>query len=169
MAINKPDIVKKAFEMRHVHTFNLSYKSLTSYAVQEKLRNLKVNDPQFWEELTSHAPQEMKDSTTSKNENESEIPGEAVEIYGADPSDDTNVPCASIIADMLGNAPSVEGVEKLNGRLISNTEAESMEFAVDVEDTDCEPDQVALGRGKRKKKANTLYSHRFWRHHDDGE
>ncbi|KAG1724689.1 uncharacterized protein EDB91DRAFT_1087362 [Suillus paluster] len=120
MTVNKPDIVKK---------------SLTSYAVREKLRNLKVDDPQFWEELTSHTPQEMKDSTTSKNENKSKT----------------------------------QGVEKLNGRLILNTEAESMEFAVDVEDTDCEPDQVALGRGKRKKKANTLYSHRFWHHHDDGE
>ncbi|KAG1872308.1 hypothetical protein DFJ58DRAFT_635311, partial [Suillus subalutaceus] len=54
--VNKSDIVKKAFEMCHVHTFNLSFESLTSYAVREKLRSLKVDDPQFWDELTSHAP-----------------------------------------------------------------------------------------------------------------
>lgn len=156
--------------MCHVHTFNLSYESLTSYAVREKLRSLKVDDPQFWDELTSHAPQETEDSTPTENENDTEILGKAVETDGTDPSDDTDVPCASVIANMLGNVSSVQGVEKLNGRLILKADAESMEFAVDigaVEDADCEPDtQVALGRGKRKKKENTLYSHQFWYHHD---
>jgi hypothetical protein len=141
--------------------------------MREKLRSLKVDDPQFWDELTSHAPQETKDNTSNENENETEILGEAVETDGADTSNDTDVPCASVIADMLGNVSSVQGVEKLNGRLISKADTESMEFVVDsgaVEDTDCEPGtEVALGRGKRKKKENTLYSHRFWCHHDEGE
>ncbi|KAG1785206.1 uncharacterized protein HD556DRAFT_1450956 [Suillus plorans] len=143
--VNKSDIVKKAFEMCHVHTFNLSYE-------------------RFWDELMCHAHQETKDSTPTENENDTEILGEAAETDSTDPSDDTNVPYgASVIADMLGNVSSVQGVEKLNGRLISKADAESMEFVVDigaVKDADCEPDtQVALGRGKRKKKENTLYSH----------
>ncbi|KAG1793278.1 uncharacterized protein HD556DRAFT_1443709 [Suillus plorans] len=171
--VDKSDIVKKAFEMCRVRTFNLLYESLTSYAVREKLRNLKVDDPQFWDELTSHTPQETKDSTPTENENDTEILGEAAETDSTDPSNDTDVPCVSVIADMLGNVSSVQGVEKLNERLISRADAESMEFVVDigaVKDTDYKPDtQVVLGRGKRKKKENTLYSHLFWCHHNKGE
>lgn len=41
----------QVFDMCHVRTFNLMYESLTSHAVREKLNNLKVEDPQFWDEL----------------------------------------------------------------------------------------------------------------------
>jgi hypothetical protein len=64
------------------------------------------------------------------------------------------------------------GSERPVGVLTSKGEVETMDFVVDVvpeEGNDCEnlEDAVELGWGRRKKKANSLYSHSFWRHHDD--
>ena len=153
-----------------VRSFNLSYESLTGYPVREKLRSLKINDPQFWEELTCHVAKETEDGVVV---NKLEAPGEEADLDCTDPSDDTDVSCASVIADMLGEAPSMQ-VEKLNGGLASKAEAESMDFAVDAavdmaKHCERQPDEAALGRGRRQKKVNSLYSQKFWRHHDDGE
>ncbi|KAG6914641.1 hypothetical protein DXG01_016182 [Tephrocybe rancida] len=50
--INKPELVKKAFELCTVRGWNLSYTSLTGVAARAKLCELKHSDPEFWEELT---------------------------------------------------------------------------------------------------------------------
>ncbi|KAF5341984.1 hypothetical protein D9611_001844 [Ephemerocybe angulata] len=52
-AINKPELVKKAFANCIVpgRDLDLSYETLTSFKVRERLRNLKNEDPVFYEEL----------------------------------------------------------------------------------------------------------------------
>ncbi|PPR06566.1 hypothetical protein CVT24_001800 [Panaeolus cyanescens] len=51
--INRPDLVKKAFEGCKVRSWDLSYECLTSFRAREKLRNLKHENPQFWAELSN--------------------------------------------------------------------------------------------------------------------
>lgn len=96
-----------------------------------------------------------------------------VDLYDDTSFDDTDVPCAAVITDMMG-ASVAAGVERVDGRLGSKMDTESLEF----EGGDTQPENHSeggvdvaegLGRGRRNKKANTLYSHTFWRHHDDGE
>ena len=39
--------------MCRVNGWNLSYESLTSFEARKKLRDLKVDDPEFWNELSA--------------------------------------------------------------------------------------------------------------------
>ncbi|KAF6742214.1 hypothetical protein DFP72DRAFT_752719, partial [Ephemerocybe angulata] len=52
-AVNKPELVKKAFEGCVVpgRNIDLSYEKLTSFEVRERLRNMKNEDPAFYKEL----------------------------------------------------------------------------------------------------------------------
>jgi len=132
---------------------------------------LKSEDPQFWEELTKAKPQETTDTTNTSEDIEMEV-----DLYDDTSFDDTDVPCAAVIADMVG-AGVAAGVEMVDRRLSSKTDAESLDFEggdtqmVQPENHSEGGIDVAegLGWGRRNKKANTLYSHTFWRHHDDGK
>ncbi|KAG2130969.1 uncharacterized protein EDB93DRAFT_1108195 [Suillus bovinus] len=167
--VGKPIIVKKAFEMCYVCEFNLSYESLTGFPAQDKLRKLKSEDPEFWEELTKVKPQEMTDPTKTNEDVETEV-----DLYNDTSFDDTDVPCAAAIADMVG-AGVAAGIERVDGRLGSKTDTESLEFEggdmqmVQPENEGGIDVAEGLGQGRRNKKANTLYSHMFWCHHDNGE
>ncbi|KAG2067098.1 hypothetical protein BDR04DRAFT_1159526 [Suillus decipiens] len=115
--VNTPDIVKKSFEMCCVRSFNLSYQSLTSYAAQEKLRNLKNNEPEFWDKLIKQTEEEEKDDYGI------DILKDEAELDGLPEGDDTDVLCSSVIADMLsGNTHT--GFEKPVGVLTSKGEAD---------------------------------------------
>ncbi|KAG2130398.1 hypothetical protein DEU56DRAFT_740628 [Suillus clintonianus] len=161
--VGKPIIVKKAFEMCRVREYNLSYESLTGFAARDKLRKLKSEDPHFWEELTKVQPQETTDTTNTNEDIETEV-----DLYDDTSFDDTDVPCAVVIADMVG-ACVAAGIERVDGRLGSKTDAESLEFEGNNHSEGSADVAEELGQGRRNKKANTLYSHTFWRHHDDGE
>ncbi|EMD30919.1 hypothetical protein CERSUDRAFT_145753 [Gelatoporia subvermispora B] len=51
-AINKPEIVLKAWEMCKVKSFSLSYESLTSREARQELNRLALSDPEFYAEIT---------------------------------------------------------------------------------------------------------------------
>lgn len=137
---NTKDI--QAFEMCTVRGFNLSFESLTGFKARGRLRDLKNADPEFWKELT-----------------------------GSNEQDVAEIACAAIVADVLGqNVPSGVGVDA-DGNLMSTVEAQKLTFEVlpAVEVTSgTDEDGEELGRGRRKRKPNTLYAHSFWRH-DDGD
>ncbi|EED85048.1 predicted protein [Postia placenta Mad-698-R] len=50
-AVNKPEIVKKAFELCQIEDkpYNLSHQSLTSHAALQLLRNIEQNEPDVWQ------------------------------------------------------------------------------------------------------------------------
>ena len=58
-----------------------------------------------------------------------------------------------------------------NGKIVSNAVAEQFEEvlmdAVKESDTIGDGGDKELGRGKRRKQANRLYSTKFWMHGDD--
>ncbi|KAG1826112.1 uncharacterized protein BJ212DRAFT_1475451 [Suillus subaureus] len=162
--VNTPDIVKKLFEMYYAYNFNLSYQSLTSYAAREKLRNLKNNEPEFWDELTRQEGEEKDDGGM-------ELDDEA-RLDGLPEGDDTDVPCSSVVADILSGDIHTGFKEPVRA-LTSKGEAKTMDFVVDMVHeevgNDCEnlADAVELGWERRKKKTNSSYSHSFWYHHND--
>ncbi|RXW18423.1 hypothetical protein EST38_g7441 [Candolleomyces aberdarensis] len=53
-AVNKPELIQKAFKNCRVdgRGIDLSYSTLTSFAIRERLRNLRNEDLEFWNELT---------------------------------------------------------------------------------------------------------------------
>jgi hypothetical protein len=76
--------------------FNLSYESLTGYEARQKLRDLKTTDPDFWNGLTQKTTTDaadMADENMSEDEDSGEVPFE----------DDSDLPCETIIARVLGS------------------------------------------------------------------
>lgn len=145
-----------------VRGFNLSFESLIGFEARSRLQDLKNADPEFWKELTGSNEQDVAEIAKIEDENHEEEPNF---------NDDSDLPCAAIVADVLGqNAPSGVGVDA-DGKLMLTVEAQKLTFevlpAVEVMNGTDE-DGEELGRGRRKRKPNTLYAHLFWRH-DDGD
>ncbi|KAI1782660.1 hypothetical protein LXA43DRAFT_873925, partial [Ganoderma leucocontextum] len=52
-AIDKVEVVKKAFRLCEAGPFNMSFESLTSLEARQALNELKTSDPAFYAEITS--------------------------------------------------------------------------------------------------------------------
>ena len=147
--------------------------------MQERLRNLKVDDPEFWRELTQADSRSHEITKNLLAPDEDEIDG------GKALGDDSNLPCSAIIARVLGIELSgiVAGPD---GSLTSIAEAEGPNFEEEPVHAEGEDDGAAamvqskdvdraegskevLGRGRRKRQRNMLYSQTFWHHHDDSD
>jgi hypothetical protein len=159
-------IVHQAFEMCRTGGFNLSYESLTSYEARQKLRDLKMTDPDFWNELTQKTIDavDMADGNMPEDEDISEVPFE----------DDSDLPCEVIIARVLGSDLGPDVTSMPDGNLMSTAAAESLDRdetkgLSDVGEGNAIPpidsERNNLGRGKRKITKNKLYDS-FWRHND---
>jgi hypothetical protein len=137
---------------------------LTGFAAHECLRNLKADDPEFYNELMANrVPEETvecpeDDETLTKNEE----------------GDDSDLPIDMVIAcEVNSEMASLGGVmETADGNLASNGLADSfdndnIEFTDGVVEADREMDPTEFERapGKRKIWKNPLYSSdAFWRH-----
>ncbi len=86
--INKPEIVKKAFEKCEIGTFNLSFESITSAAALQELRNVQLNEPERWEKINLWpTPQEELNGDFSNEDSENEL---------LDDADDSALPMAAL-------------------------------------------------------------------------
>ena len=150
--------------------------------MREKLRNLRTEDPIFWNELNSGNDNEDLPPITVQLPEDLQVP--TAEMDCDEIGDDSSVPLSIVMKHALGNdyAGDVEFVEQNGDRgLILNGFAEDdneelEELLVDdspIQDTSTPststlPSPPAeMGRGKRVRKPNKLYtSTTFWRHHD---
>ncbi|KAG9106256.1 hypothetical protein FRC07_008894 [Ceratobasidium sp. 392] len=86
-AINKPELVRKAFSLCAVpdSAFNLSYESLTSHEARKALLALKTSDPEFYRELMMGSPDEPVDGALEDQPSEvdEEVDCSADDIEGA--------------------------------------------------------------------------------------
>src|SRR6202022_45959 len=99
--------------------FNLSYDSLTSFEARQELRDLKITDPKFWDELTCKA---APDLNVAGNEPIFEDDETTEPIF----EDDSDLPCEVIIAEVLGS--KTRGVASTaTGELVSTAAAESLD------------------------------------------
>jgi hypothetical protein len=134
---------------------------LTGFPARERLRNLKADDPEFYNELmANHVPEET-----------TEYPEDDETLTNDEDGDDSDLPIETVIAHAveLDVATSVE--ETADGNLASNTLADGFDNdhveLMDGTPADSEVDPTTFERapGKRKTRKNLLYSSdAFWRH-----
>ncbi|KAF5384182.1 hypothetical protein D9615_003148 [Tricholomella constricta] len=153
---SKSVVIRKAWEMCRAGEFNLSYESLTSPATRETLRNLPITDPEFFAELTrprSRVPILSEEDVTIED----------AEVFELDvPLDDSVVPHEAVINDLHGTLPTTNDQHFVRGEdgVVSAAEAEEVlveEVEGEVLDTTGAVIEE-LGRGKRKKLRNALYT-----------
>jgi hypothetical protein len=124
---------------------------------------LKETDPEFWKELTTEKTPELPAKNVKLPEDKLDEDEEAL--------DDSELPLSVVIEAIAdGQCPEGFAVRRAGG-LMSVVDAERLD--IDVEDPKELTENVEnteLGRGKRIRKANNLYSSStFWRHHDDDD
>ncbi|KAE9395696.1 hypothetical protein BT96DRAFT_1043228 [Gymnopus androsaceus JB14] len=154
--VNKPELVKKAFEMCKVREWNLSYECITGPTMRAALRDLKANDPTFWSELTQKKAEDLAPAEDVPQEEDNDEESE-------DPTlDDSNIPVDLVIQNIL-HSSLPEGSESRNGGLASTMDAEKMDLEGEKQEG---AEEKPLGRGKRTKHANKWYSDpNFWKRH----
>ncbi|KAG1866769.1 hypothetical protein F4604DRAFT_1928070 [Suillus subluteus] len=156
-----PEIIRKAFKMCCVYKFNLSYASLMSFAACKKLHQLKHTDPEFWAELTKSRERTLAAEQAALPEDDA-----AMQTLDQCINDDSSLSCGDLVVELMGSGiKTVQGIASTeDGSLIACGEVEAMEFEGGKEVGLAVEEE--LGRGKRRRKANTLYSCSFWQHHD---
>jgi hypothetical protein len=137
---------------------------------------MKDTDPEFWNELTMKTTNlvSLPDENMTTPEDECLL---AAELEDED-LDDSEVPTKTVIAMVLDKKVPKGTAARQSGSLMSNRAAESLD---DIDEDAGESSKAgmsggrasvataeemgAMGPGKRKRMANTLYRE-FWRHHD---
>ena len=156
----------QAFQKCEVWGWNLSFEFLTCFEAREKLRKLRLEDPEFWKELTEERTPELPAIDIK-------IP-EDVESFDDKElgPDDSDLPVQTIIKSMLKGSLPVGTAVQPDGGLMSIADAEDLDS--DLKDTsgghavnpECEREDGNIqSRPKRTQKLNKLYnSVDFWRH-----
>ena len=127
---------------------------------RSRLRELEVTDPEFYAELTT-----MRCDETAPPENVAQ-PEDVVD-RAEEHDDDCDVPIKVVIEAMTGKNIRKGFASGENGGIASTCAAEEFEDDVSVDNHAYDEE---LGRGKRQRRPNTLYSSRsFWRHNDDSD
>jgi len=129
---------------------------LTGLAARSKLRDLRESNPEFWDELVNTSPPDEDLPQPEDNE------------HSSGTSDDVDVPIEVLIKNMVKKKAPKGYVILPDGGMEANTAAETFEDDNELESG--EPLTIDLGRGKRRKKPNTLYNQStFWRHNDSSD
>lgn len=152
----------KAFEKCIARQWNLSYDCLTGVAMRCELRELRDNDPKFWEELTTKKTQVPPESVPQPED-------EDMDLEDVEPLDDCNVTLQAVIEEIVKGKVR-KGYVKVGGQgFVADTVAEGFDDEPTMVDKPVgDEGGTELGRGKRRKWANQLYDTKsFWRHNLD--
>ncbi|THU86688.1 hypothetical protein K435DRAFT_804908 [Dendrothele bispora CBS 962.96] len=181
--INKPALVKKAFELCRVKEYNLSQESLTKPSTLQALSILKTSHLELRAKLTNDdtAPDSVTKkqtsrakakNSTSKAEVEEEDIDEEEEMAFTDDIGTYNDSCDVPVEDVIEHIIT-EGAEEIDG-LVAGEDGSLMRLA-EVEDPDAEvpdvctlenPQPEELGRGKQLKKPSKLWE-KDWVYNED--
>jgi hypothetical protein len=144
---------------------------LTSREALKALCELVTVDPAFWAEITQprsrgSEPLHLPPTLTPQQEESEDLEASALDIHG----DDSEVPMSDVISastqhpDTMGCNDDKLYVAGEGGGLVSTADAEcTFMESVNGEIVDAtQGGQAVEGRGRRKKRANTLYSSKFW-------
>ncbi|RDB20753.1 hypothetical protein Hypma_012086, partial [Hypsizygus marmoreus] len=160
-ALNKPEVIKKAWSMCKAGKFNLSYESLISLEALQALRDLPVTDPKFFAELI--APRSRQPPTLSSEEADLEdLEEDSLNVFG----DDSEVPMGTVlqvqgepvrleVKSDVADADDRDYIPEDGGGLVSNADAETT-FVECIGNRVV--DATPQGRGLRKKRKNVMYS-----------
>ncbi|KAG2054949.1 hypothetical protein BDR06DRAFT_971297 [Suillus hirtellus] len=135
------------------------WESQLTFFLQDMQLGTRRCYPEFWEELTASCEHALA------------LAAKQVALSEDDPvmqdiNNDSSLSCGALVVELL-NPRARKGHEigsTEDGSPIACGEVETMEFEGGEEVGLAVKE--ALGHGKRKQKANTLYSCLFWQHHD---
>lgn len=170
----------KAFELCRIRGWDLSYESLTSYEMREKLRSLKTTDPTFWAELCNTA------AVASNVPKEGETVVEDEEVIDDDSGgDDSAIGIAEVVAEVLNSNEGGRVDSKTDGLVLSNFAEDGGELGEVAPTNTSNPGPAtgmnvltsdpalsseigtSAGGEKRKRIANKWYSTKNFIRHDD--
>lgn len=151
--------------MCRVREWNLSYGCLTSFNTRKRLWEMKDRDPEFWKELTEVKTVGLPAPDVTMPEDEPDREDQL--------TDDSELPLNAVIEEII-NGTCPDGIAHCpTGGLMSVADAERLDLEPEpdvVASQDVETKDTKLGRGKRHRTENKLYtSSTFWRHHDDDD
>lgn len=160
--------ILKSWEMCEIRGgLNLSYKCMTSFETNERLINLRTENPKLWEDLNTK-------STRTYCPGEDEEVQEDLEVHddeemGADGAEiPTQEVIRHIVAKKTGKNRKVKSA-KDSGRvgLVSSAQAEDIDVEVAAVEGTAGDGEIELEQsGKRMRRANVRYAD-FWRHAND--
>ena len=131
---------------------------MTGVAARSKLCDLRESNPEFWDELVNTSPPDEDLPQPEDNE------------HSSGTSDDVDVPIEVLVKNMVKKKAPKGYVILPDGGMEANTAAETFEHDNNNEVGSGEPLTKDLGRGKCRKKLNTLYNQStFWRHNDSSD
>ncbi|KAF7349508.1 hypothetical protein MSAN_01741200 [Mycena sanguinolenta] len=156
--IDDSELIKKSWKLCQTKEWDLSYECLTSFRAREALRQIKVTDRDFWEELEGGRIRALE-------EHNEEYPDDPDPMSTSPADDDETLDGCEISSRRVKRATMESAMEPLTSE---NNRAETLddveEDDVDVDDND-EPISAEVP-GKRTRKPTTRYAG-FWRHRDD--
>ncbi|KAG6823766.1 hypothetical protein H0H92_009110, partial [Tricholoma furcatifolium] len=162
-AVNRVDLIQKAFAMCRAQDLDLSYACLTGFPVREKLRNLRSTDPDFWAELNHNQTESLPALEVVLPEDQ-ETEEDVMDGLFDDASE---IPVDAVIEHMV-NGNSTELTYGLTITMTGGLQLDSASEQLDATETDFiknKSAEVVEGRGQRRKWANKLYSTgNFWQH-----
>jgi hypothetical protein len=140
---------------------------LESRKTRQALRDLKDRDPEFYKELTNgkSQPNLIQNGVVAEDE---EIGAEIEDIDADDSNVSVNQVINGIVDEQLPDGFTVQ----TSGVWMPTSIAECSDEAEIVEKDgltvkNLKETNEGMGRGKRKRESNRLYSsHAFWRHND---
>jgi hypothetical protein len=140
--------------------FNLSYESLTSFATRQVLHQLRNTDLTFWKELD-----EGRQCALTVDLQVAVLEDKLTAEGGTTVDDDTAMHNKNVVVKLIsGKRAAGEAAGKSN-KMVAYGEAELTDFNGGKEIVGMVKEE--LGCGKRRRKANALYSHSFWLNHGD--
>jgi hypothetical protein len=146
----------------------MSHKKLRSREMQKKLRELRTKSDPFWLELNTVTPRHTRPATSAC----------VVEDLFLEPEDEEALDDSDVsLKDVVAATHRDETPTRNQGRRISTHDNGGLMAMVDAEDIDALPrategegeQKAEEGRGKRKKRANTLYRFSDFTRHWDNE
>jgi hypothetical protein len=128
---------------------------LTGFAARERLRNLKADDPEFYNELMANR---IPEETTEYAEDDETLTND-------EQGDDSDLPIETVVAHAVDQDVARCVVKTADGNLASNALADGFDND-DVELVpEVDPTNFERAPGKRKTRKNQMYSSEaFWRH-----
>ncbi|KAF8805765.1 hypothetical protein BYT27DRAFT_7103779, partial [Phlegmacium glaucopus] len=124
----------KSFKMCHVRGWNLSYESLTSFDARNKLRELKVDDPVFWNELLV----DLETSTSDLPASNKIIPEDIIDEGSDDEyGNDSSIRLAAVVkavVDKSSAALKAVGIQEDRGLMRETLAEDDNEAPADLFD-----------------------------------
>ncbi|KAK6987986.1 hypothetical protein R3P38DRAFT_2573190 [Favolaschia claudopus] len=130
---------------------NLSYECMTSLDTNDRLVNLRHDNPKLWDDL-------LNKSTRNYCPGDDEEVAEDIEPHEDEElgDDDSEIPTGEVVEHLVSKKT------KPNRQVKGQDANAGLRSSGEAKDADVEVEEVP---GKRKRRANTLYKG-FWRHVD---